>query len=79
MNIKIPFVEDPITKAPSVSLTILIVAVVAVLVGYGLDLADKVKDTSIALEFFGISAALYFGRRVGFKGVNVDQTSGDKQ
>lgn len=47
----------------SVSLTLLLVAGVAVLVAAGLEMAGLVKNTSILMEFFAINASLYFGRR----------------
>jgi hypothetical protein len=37
-------------------------------VAASLNLAGVVKDTSIAVEYFGMSAALYFGRKFSFKG-----------
>lgn len=68
MKLKLPFIQDPITKLPSVSLTNLIISILFLLVAAGLDLAGKVKGTSIALEYFGVSAALYFSRRINVNG-----------
>jgi len=68
MQIKLPFVLDPATKKPSVSLTNLMISTVFLLVAAGLDLSGKVKDTSIALEYFGVSSALYFSRRISING-----------
>jgi hypothetical protein len=66
--IKLAYIQDPITKQPSVSLTNLVISLVFLLVAGGLDLAGKVKGTSIALEYFGVSAALYFSRRINVNG-----------
>lgn len=68
MQIKLPFVLDPLTKKPSVSLTNLVISTVFLLVAAGLDLSGKVEDTSIALEYFGVSSALYFSRRISING-----------
>lgn len=72
MNIKLPFIVDPKDDKPSVSLTILILSVVSVMTAFGLHIAGKVEGTSISLEFFGIAASLYFGRRFGYKQVAVE-------
>lgn len=68
MKLKLPFVQDPITKLPSVSLSNLVISIFFLLIAAGLDLAGKVKGTSIALEYFGVSAALYFSRRINVNG-----------
>jgi len=68
MKVNLPFVVDPLTDKPSVSLTNLVISVLFLLVASGLDLAGKVKDTSSAVEYFGISSALYFGRRINING-----------
>jgi hypothetical protein len=64
------WVIDPVTKEPSVSLTILTVAFTAVVVAGAFEMTGVVKSTSIFLELFFSSAALYFGRRFSFKGQN---------
>lgn len=66
--IKLAYIQDPISKQPSVSLTNLTLSTIFLLVAAGLDLAGKVKGTSIALEYFGVSAALYFSRRINVNG-----------
>jgi hypothetical protein len=66
--IKLAYIQDPISKQPSVSLTNLVLSTIFLLVAAGLDLAGKVKGTSIALEYFGVSAALYFSRRINVNG-----------
>jgi hypothetical protein len=68
MKVKLPFVQDPVTKQPSVSLTNLVLSTLFLLVAASLDLAGKVKGTSIALEYFGVSSALYFSRRINLNG-----------
>lgn len=64
MKLKFPWVIDPNTKLPSVSLTNLFIATLFLIVAASLHLAGKVETTSIAIEYFGISSALYFGRRI---------------
>lgn len=68
MQLKLPFIQDPITKKPSVSLTNLVISILFLLVAGALDLAGKVKGTSVALEYFGVSSALYFSRRINLNG-----------
>lgn len=68
MRINLPFFVDPITKRPSVSLTNLFISILFLLVAATLDLMGKVKGTSIAIEYFGISSALYFSRRIKING-----------
>lgn len=65
---KIPFIEDPKSGQQSVSLTVLILSTLVVLVAFGLNIAGVVDSTSISLEFFAISASLYFGRNMGING-----------
>lgn len=78
MKVSIPFVLDPITKKASVSLTNLVISILFLLVAAAMDLAGKVKDTSIALEYFGISSALYFSRRVNINGRSFSSESEQK-
>lgn len=70
MKLKLAFIQDPITKLPSVSLTNLVISIVFLLIAASLDLTGKVKGTSIALEYFGVSSALYFSRRINVNGRN---------
>lgn len=74
MNI---YAEDPNKPGyKSVSLTILWISVVYLITMGILQALGKVPDTIMAMEFFGISSGLYFGRRVQFKsGDSVDQTN----
>jgi hypothetical protein len=76
--IKLAYIQDPISKQPSVSLTNLVLSTVFLLVAAGLDLAGKVKGTSIALEYFGVSAALYFSRRINVNGKSFTAESEEK-
>lgn len=79
MKVKIPFVQDPITKVPSVSLTNLVLSIIFLLVAAALDLAGKVKGTSVALEYFGVSSALYFSRRINLNGRSFSAESEEKK
>lgn len=77
--VKLAFIQDPITKLPSVSLTNLVISILFLLVAAGLDLAGEVKGTSIALEYFGVSSALYFSRRINVNGRSFTAESDEKQ
>jgi hypothetical protein len=79
MKLRLPFIQDPITKQPSVSLTNLVVSIILLLVATGLDLAGKVKGTSIVLEYFGVSSALYFSRRININGREFTSESEKKE
>lgn len=79
MKLKLPFVQDPISKVPSVSLTNLVLSIVFLLIAAGLDLSGKVKGTSIALEYFGVSSALYFSRRINLNGRSFAAESEEKK
>lgn len=60
--------KDPKTGEPSVSLTVLWVSIVYLITMGVLQAMGKVDATGSAMEFFGISSALYFGRRVNLNG-----------
>lgn len=75
MNLSKLFIKDPKQKEPSVSLTMLLIAFIVALVAAGLDMAGKVKSTSVTLELFWGVCALYFGRRMK---VNGKEISSDK-
>jgi hypothetical protein len=79
MQLKLPFIQDPITKKPSVSLTNLAISILFLLVAASLDLAGKVKNTSVALEYFGVSSALYFSRRINLNGREFSSESEKKE
>lgn len=71
--------KDPKTGEPSVSLTILWISVVYLLTMGVLQAIGKIEETNVALEFFGVSSALYFGRRVniGSRNFGADVQSND--
>lgn len=75
----IPFVKDPVTGAESVTLTLTIVAFLATLVMGVLESIGKVQSTSILLELFWGTAAMYLGRRWAFKGKNVESSSNSQE
>lgn len=66
------WIKDPSTKKKSVSLTFAVIAFVGVLVAAGLQMANKIQNTSVMTEVFYATTALYFGRRFSFKGNNVE-------
>ncbi len=60
------WIVDPATKQPSVSLTLMSVAVV-LFIGLGLlDIMGKIKGIGVFSEFLYTTFALYFGRRLNF-------------
>ena len=63
MELKGIWMDDPKTKEPSVSLTMLTVSFLGILIAAGLHMADIVKDTSVLTEVFYANVALYFGRK----------------
>lgn len=75
------WVNDPKDSKPSVSLSNLVVSIVYLLAMGVLQALGKVQDSGMAMEYFGISSALYFGRRVQFggKSFNTDIQSEEKQ
>lgn len=62
------WLNDPVSKQPSVSLTLLIGSCVVLSVLGILESIGIVKSTSIFLELTMSFIALYFSRRVTFKG-----------
>jgi hypothetical protein len=58
------YLKDPKTKEESVSLTLLIISVIALIVAGVCQVSGVVETTGPFLEFFGINAGLYFGRRL---------------
>lgn len=62
------WVKDPIQKLPSVSLTILVISLAAVIVAGALHMAGVVASTSLFSEVFYSSVALYFSRRLNISG-----------
>lgn len=78
MQLDILWIVDPKTKEPSVSLTNLVLAIVFLLTAGALNLAGVVQTTSIALEYFGLASALYFGRRMNINGKTYDSQSNNQ-
>lgn len=66
------WIKDPVTKKKSVSLTFTCIAFLGVLIAAGLQMANKIENTSVMTEVFYATTALYFGRRFTFKGKNVE-------
>lgn len=68
-GIPIPFVQDPLTGKPSVSLTLVLISGFIIIIGLFLGLKTLVKgiDVENSLEFFLICAGLYFGRSLSKK------------
>jgi hypothetical protein len=65
-GIKLPFINDPKTKQPSVSLTMLFISFNVVLIGLigkWSKIAEGV-DLPQAINWFLICAGLYFGRKM---------------
>lgn len=76
MNLYCP---DPKDGKPSVSLTVLWLSIAYLLTLGVLQAMGKVNDTGVAMEFFGISSALYFGRRVSFGGKDYSANNNDEE
>jgi len=66
MNIKKFLFIDPKNGKASVSLTMMLLSFLIVLIAAGLDMSGKVKGTSVILEIFWGTTALYFGRKLNF-------------
>jgi len=68
MKVNLAWVVDPKDNKPSVSLTNLCISILFLVVAGILNLAGVIKETGIVVEYFGVSAALYFGRKISFAG-----------
>jgi len=68
MKLDLLWVKDPSTDKASVSLTNFVISVTFLLIAGILHMTGKVESTSLAVEYFGISAALYFSRRLNIAG-----------
>jgi len=68
------WIKDPISKLPSVSLSILLLSVVLVLLGVLSNFFVFLKGINVdaAFNFFLVSAGLYFGRKLSFNGKSID-------
>jgi len=81
MDLSRILIKDPKQKEPSVSLTMMLIAFIVALVAAGLDMAGKIKSTSVTLELFWGVTALYFGRRfnIGGKQIGLDKDKEGQQ
>lgn len=68
MNLDRLFVDDPVTKQKSVSLTLLVYTFAATMLAGALHMAGVVSQTSLFSEILYSSTALYFGRRMSISG-----------
>ena len=67
-DIKIPWIEDPKIKKPSVSLSLLSISFVVTVIAGLLQVLGLTESTSIFVELTLTTAGLYFGRNINFKG-----------
>lgn len=67
-GIVLAWVQDPVTKLPSVSLSNLILSILFVIVGILSNYFVFLKgvNASLCFDYFMISAGLYFGRKISF-------------
>lgn len=77
MNV-VPYLRDPKTKEPSVSLTLLVLSFMALLVASTFHITGLVENTSGLNELFITTAGLYFGRRIQTKSGNSIETPTNK-
>jgi hypothetical protein len=80
LGIPLPMVRDPKTGIASVSLTLVVLSSIYVqvgLIGKYSKLLDGI-DLNQAMNFFLISAGLYFGRNLSTQSVNSNQTQTNK-
>lgn len=75
-GVRLPLVNDPKSKTPSISYTLLVVSFMYATVAIALNIAKITENTSSAMELFYATAALYFGRALSVKGQDY---SGAKQ
>lgn len=78
MQIQLAWIVDPVSKKSSVSLTNLVLSTLVLVVSIGLHLYKGTIDTSSSIAYFGLSASLYFGRRLSI-GNQVFNSQTDKQ
>lgn len=75
MKLKLAWIVDPKTNKSSVSLTNFCLSVAFLLIVGSLQVAGKINDTGLAVEYFGLSCALYFGRKFSFAGKTFEPES----
>lgn len=81
-GIRVPVIQDPVTKLPSVSLTLVVISAGFVMFGLFNKVAQIVHgvDMDSALSFFYSSSALYFGRSfAGGKTPTLEKTNERKE
>jgi hypothetical protein len=67
------WLKDPITKAPSVALTLLVLSTVLMVTGVVMECFTSVRSTHLLDELFGAAIALYGGHMVAFRPAGVDK------
>ena len=67
-GIVLAWVQDPVTKLPSVSLSNLILSILLVLIGIFSNYFVFLKgvNADLCFNYFMVSAGLYFGRKISF-------------
>jgi len=65
MDIKLPWIIDPSTKLPSVSLSLLVLTFIGVITTNVLMLTKQIESSAFT-EIFYACAGLYFGRKLSF-------------
>lgn len=74
------FISDPSNNGqPSATLTFTCIALVCCVVAGFLEAFGKVKTTSLFLELFMTTSAMYLGRRFSFKGKNIEMMQNTKK
>lgn len=66
------WISDPKDNKPSVSLTLLIISFLLVIGAVILEVLGKIDTTSISAEIFFGCAATYFGRRISFNKLKIE-------
>ena len=82
MKIKLAWIVDPFKKRESVSLTNFVLSVICIIIFGTLHVTGKLKqEPSFFIEYFGISAALFFGHslNIGGRVFTVDKDEPEKE
>lgn len=67
------WVADPVTKQPSVSLTLLVLSTVLMVAGASYETFREVKSSDLLLQLFYTAVGLYWGRKnLSFNGKQVN-------
>lgn len=73
MKVDLLWIQEPKTKEPSTSLTLVVLSALILIVAIGLEMSGLVKNTSMCFEFFGASCGLHFGNRfISSKGNTIE-------